>query len=122
MKPLLMDDKVNEVKRSKEALYFHQSSHRPPRSAVRLGDYKLIKYWSKDNKYEGTPKVQLFDLSNDLSEEKDLSKKNPEKTQELESLLSDFIMETKTVTNRRNIDGAFYRLMDDLGQQDEPDE
>lgn len=115
MKPLLLDEKVKEVKRSKKALYFHQSSHRPPRSAVRLGDYKLVKYWSRENKYEGTPKVQLFDLSNDLSEEIDLSKENPEKTQELENLLTDFIKETNTVTERRDIDGAFYRLLDDLG-------
>lgn len=115
MKFLLLDEKVTEVNRSKEALYFHQSSHRPSRSAVRLENYKLIKYWTKENKYKGTPKVQLFDLSNDLSEQKDLSKENPEKTQELESLLADFIKETKTVTERRDIRGAFYRLVDDIG-------
>ena len=114
VKPLLLDEKVKEVKRTKEAFYFHQSSHRPSRSAVRLGDYKLIKYWSKENKYKGTPKVQLFDLSNDLSEEKDLSKENPEKTQELENLLTDFIKEAKTVTKKRDIEGAYYRLLDDI--------
>lgn len=114
LKPLLMNENVKEVERSKDALYFHQSSHRPSRSAVRLGNYKLIKYWSKENKYKGTPKVQLFDLSNDLSEENDLSKENPEKTQELENLLTDFIKETKTVTERRDIRGAYYRLVDDI--------
>jgi arylsulfatase A len=114
MKSLLLDEKVTEVNRSKDALYFHQSSHRPSRSAVRLGNYKLIKYWSKENKYEGTPKVQLFDLSKDLSEKKDLSDLNPEKRQELEKLLEDFIKETNTVTIRRDIQGAYYRLMDDI--------
>lgn len=115
MKPLLLDQKVKEVKRSKKALYFHQSSHRPSRSAVRLGDYKLVKYWARENKYAGTPKVQLFDLSKDLGEQIDLSEENPEKTQELENLLNDFIKETKTITRKRDIDGAYYRLLDDLG-------
>ncbi|MFY0653196.1 MAG: sulfatase-like hydrolase/transferase [Cyclobacteriaceae bacterium] len=115
MKPLLLDETVEQVKRSKEALFFHQSSHRPPRSAVRLGNYKLVKYWGKENKYKGTPKVQLFDLSTDLSEQMDLAKENPEKTMELENLLIGFIEETKTVTVRREVENAVYRLLDDIG-------
>ena len=58
--------------------------------------------------------MQLFDLSKDLSEKKDLSDLNPEKRQELEKLLEDFIKETNTVTIRRDIQGAYYRLMDDI--------
>jgi arylsulfatase A-like enzyme len=115
LKGLLLDKKVEKIKRSKEALYFHQASHRPPRSAVRLGEYKLIKYWSKEGKYEGTPKVQLFNISTDLSEEIDLSEKNPGKTKELDNLLTAFIEETKTVTVRRDIESAVYRLLKDVG-------
>ncbi|MFY0650550.1 MAG: hypothetical protein JXQ96_00885 [Cyclobacteriaceae bacterium] len=73
------------------------TSHRPPRSAVRKGEYKLIKYWSKENKYKGTPKVQLFDIANDLSERKDLSKDQPEKTRELAALLYEFINESNSL-------------------------
>ncbi|MDP4679872.1 MAG: sulfatase [Cyclobacteriaceae bacterium] len=122
MKPLLLDSISEKVKRSKDALYFHQSSHRPSRSAVRLGDYKLVKYWSKESKYEDTPKVQLFDISKDLSEQKDLSKEKPSKTLELENLLSEFIKETKTVTTKRDIESGVYRLMDDLGMRGGSDE
>jgi len=122
LRPILMNQAEDKVSRTKDALYFHQSSHRPSRSAVRLGDYKLIKYWQKDGKYEGTPKVELFDLSTDLGETTDISKKDPAKTKELEILLLEFIKETNTVTEKRDIESAVYRLLDDLGQSDQPDE
>jgi arylsulfatase A-like enzyme len=118
LKALLLDSKITQVNRSREALFFHQASHRPPRSAVRLGDYKLIKYWEKEGKYKGTPKVELFDLSKDLEEASDLSQINPEKTAELEGLLTGFIKDAKTVTKRRNVESAVYRLLADLGKRD----
>ena len=82
----------------------------------------MVKYWSKESKYEDTPKVQLFDISKDLSEQKDLSKEKPSKTLELENLLSEFIKETKTVTTKRDIESGVYRLMDDLGMRGGSDE
>ncbi len=115
LKDLLLDEKVGSVQRSKEALYFHQASHRPPRSAVRLGDYKLIKYWSKEGKYEGTPKVELFNIAEDWQESFDLSSQNVQKAEELEQLLTDFIEETNTVTERRNMESAVYRLLSEIG-------
>ena len=50
--PLLLDENTQTVARNSEYLIFHQSSHRVPRSAIRKGDFKLIKYWSKENKYK----------------------------------------------------------------------
>jgi arylsulfatase A-like enzyme len=54
-----------------------------PGSAVRLGDYKLI-----DN-FE-TGRQELYDLSKDISEARDLSVSNPGKAKELFDLLNDW--------------------------------
>ncbi|UBM58703.1 sulfatase [Marinilongibacter aquaticus] len=115
--PILLDENVKKVNRHKEALFFHQASHRPPRSAVRLGDYKLIKYYTKENKFSSSPTLELYDLVNDLGETNDISKQNPEKTRELEKLLNDFITETKTTTEKRKIASGVYRLLDDMGKR-----
>ena len=112
---LLRDENITKINRSKEALYFHQGSHRTPRSAIRLGDYKLLKYYSKEGKYEGTPKVELFDLSKDLEEQNDLSSINIEKTKELEKMLAEFIQETNSCTIRRkSVESAVYRLLKEI--------
>jgi arylsulfatase A len=54
-----------------------------PGSAVRFGKYKLI-----DNFERG--RLELYDLSLDISETNDISKTNPEKTTELFNLLNDW--------------------------------
>jgi arylsulfatase A-like enzyme len=54
-----------------------------PGSAIRLGQYKLI-----DNFEKG--RQELYDLSVDLSETKDISAERPEKTSELFGLLKDW--------------------------------
>lgn len=115
--PVLLDGNVKKVKRNSESLIFHQASHRPPRSATRKGNFKLIKYWSKDKKYKNTPKVELYDLSNDLGETTNLAGKFPNKTKELETELLAFLKDVNAETGIRNIEGAFYRLLDDLGKR-----
>lgn len=115
MIPLLLDERINQVKRSKEALFFHQSSHRPPRSAVILDDFKLVKYWEEDKKYKGLAKVELFNIKEDLGETKEISKSNPIKTAELHRLLEDFAIETNTCVERRpEIESAVYRLLSEV--------
>ena len=60
------------------ALYWH-FPHRAPSGnsgAIRKGNFKLIEKFS-------TGEVELYDLSTDLGETKDLSKQLPEKTREL---------------------------------------
>jgi arylsulfatase A-like enzyme len=59
--------------------HYHGSTWRPGAS-IRDGDWKLIKFYD----YE---KVELYNLENDPSESKDLSKQNPDKTQKLENKL-----------------------------------
>ena len=52
-----------------------------PAAAVRLGDYKLVELYE-------TGKLELYNLKDDISESKDLSKTMPEKTKELYVLLN----------------------------------
>lgn len=113
--PLLLDENIETVERSSEYLIFHQSSHRKPRSAIRKGDFKLIKYWSKESKYQETPKIELFNIKDDLGETINLIDKNPEVAKELESKLNSFLEDVNAETGIRDIEGAYYRLMDDLG-------
>ncbi len=120
--PLLLDENVEQVKRNSEYLIFHQSSHRIPRSAIRKGDFKLIKYWSKENKYKNTPKVELFNLSEDLGETTNLLDQRPEIAQELEAELIRFLTQVKAETGVRDIEGAYYRLLKDMGQNADEDE
>jgi arylsulfatase A-like enzyme len=75
-----------------DAIYWHfphYSNHgnQSPGGAVRVGNYKLLEYFEN-----GT--VQLFDLDNDLGEQTDISKQNPETTQKLLKMLQDWRQET----------------------------
>jgi choline-sulfatase len=67
-----------EPPKNREPIYLEmtEDSHNPPRRAVIRGDYKLI--WSGP-----TDKFQLFKLSVDPGEEKDLSKSDPENLKEM---------------------------------------
>ncbi len=116
--PLLQSAKLTGIERNGKSLIFHQASHRVPRSAIRKGDYKLIKYWSKETKYKNTPKIELFNIADDLGETNDLSAKMPDLAEEMEAELNKFLEKVDAETGERNIEGAYYRLMDDLGKRD----
>lgn len=72
------------VKRKNDELIFHYfgKSH----TAIRIGDYKLIKFWN-------LKKTELYNLKDDLGELDDLSKKYPQKVQEMENELMKYIKE-----------------------------
>ena len=74
--PLLREPSA-ETDRS--ALYFHYPHYyatTTPVSAVRVGDWKLLRY------YEDT-RVELYNLADDVGERNDLSTKRPEMAQAL---------------------------------------
>lgn len=121
MVPLLLEER-EKVDRNSEYLIFHQASHRKPRSAIRKGDFKLIKYWSKETKYKNTPKVELFNIAQDRSESRNIIKKHPGIAKELEAELMRFLIQSNAETGKRDIDGAFYRLKDDLQASSEESE
>jgi len=77
--PLLRDPKAGSAR---EALFWHlpHYHHGTPASAVRRGDWKLIEFFEDGS-------LELYDLSRDIGESNNLSKKNPDKTAELHSVL-----------------------------------
>jgi len=89
--PVLRHGGVGEVKRARPYLIFHQAVDRNPQSALRSGDWKLVKTWK-------TGKLELFNLAKDLGEADDLAARLPEKTQELDRLLTGFLTEVKATT------------------------
>ena len=72
-------------KLDREAIFWHfphYSNHgmQSPGGAVRAGDFKLLEYFENNT-------VQLFNLREDLGEQHDLSRTDPEKVEELRVML-----------------------------------
>ncbi len=88
-----------EEKLQHSPLFFHyphfSNQMGRPSGAVRVGDYKLVE------SYE-TGKTELFNLSEDIAESKDLSKKLPAKTKELHALLVKWREEVNANMPERN--------------------
>lgn len=61
-----------------EVLYWRMGA----KSALRKGDWKIVR---ESGRRDGKPKVELYNLAEDLGEKNDLSQHRPEKLQELES-------------------------------------
>ncbi|MAK46376.1 MAG: arylsulfatase [Opitutae bacterium] len=76
--------------------HYHGSTWKPGAS-IRDGDWKLIKFYH----YE---KIELYNLKNDPSESKDLSKQNPKIAKELETKLVTWQKEMKAKFPRPNPD------------------
>lgn len=73
------------VQRGSEALVFHFPWYgNLPMSAIRLGDYKLIKNLN-------TSETRLFDVVKDIGEEQDLSRSMPEKAESLHNMLTQYL-------------------------------
>ncbi len=92
IKPL-MDGKTSIKER---ALYFHYpifggAGIGRPTSAIRDGDFKLIKYWDDGQ-------VLLFNLKNDISEQKDLSNLDVKKAKSLESKLDGYLKSVHAIS------------------------
>ncbi len=63
---------------------FHRYNDRYPHTAIRAGDYKLVKFWRED-------KLLLFNLKDDFRETRDLAQAHPEKAQELHKQLMNYL-------------------------------
>jgi arylsulfatase A-like enzyme len=85
-------------------LFWHSPTSRPystgdtDNSAVRIGNYKLLEWYNADH-------VELYDLSKDIGEENDLSKKMPEKTVEMLAVLHDWRKEINAHTRTQKWNG-----------------
>ncbi len=84
---------VGEVKRNQPFLVFHQAVGRKPQSAIRQGNYKLVKIWEEET-------TELYDLSKDVGEEMNLAKTMPGKKEALEKLLVAYLQQVGAETRR----------------------
>jgi arylsulfatase A-like enzyme len=112
---LLHNGGQGKVRRKHEALFFHQGARREPLSAIRKGNYKLVKHWLAEEpveglKYRGEKTLELYDLSKDLGENKDLSGKMPELTNALHDELMEFLKQAGAETEYTKRWDAFDRM------------
>ncbi len=81
---LLENGGRGSVQRPNPGLVFHRYNDGYPHTAIRVGDYKLVKFWRED-------KMLLFNLKDDFGETKDLTKAQPEIARELHKQLMDYL-------------------------------
>jgi arylsulfatase A-like enzyme len=88
-----------EKELTRNAIFWHYPHYRGndviPYSIIRKGNWKLIK------RYEGKT-YELFNLQEDLSEERDLSSELPEKVIELDNELTDWLIDVGAKLPKRN--------------------
>ena len=84
----LLDDGVGRVERPADALFHHRYASYL-HSSIRAGNYKLLKFWNDSTNHKAG--IELYDLSKDLEETKDLATRLPGKAKELEAMLVDYI-------------------------------
>ncbi|MFC1761289.1 sulfatase [Planctomycetota bacterium] len=99
----LLHGESEQVQRNNDFLVFHQAVTRKPQSAIRKGNYKLVKTWEED-------KIELFDLSKDLSEAQDLSGSLPEITESLHQELQTYLDEVNATTKKMGSKAEIYKL------------
>jgi arylsulfatase A-like enzyme len=77
-----------------------------PSGAVRAGDWKLVEYYD-------TPKAELYNLSSDPGEQKDLAGREPKRLASLRAKLASWRKEVGAQENRPNpdCDEALYRKL-----------
>ncbi len=81
---MLENEGRGSVHRPNPGLVFHRYNDSYPHTAIRVGDYKLVKFWRED-------KMLLFNLKDDLGETRDLAGAQPEKARELHKQLMDYL-------------------------------
>ena len=76
------------------------ASGQHPAVSVRRGDWKLIRFFAGND--DGSDKLELFNLKDDLGESHDLASQKPEIARELNHLIDGFLKETEAVIPRLN--------------------
>tara|TARA_Y100000813_G_scaffold169608_1_gene132153 strand:- start:2853 stop:4322 length:1470 start_codon:yes stop_codon:yes gene_type:complete len=88
---ILLNKNNKQIKRTVDGIFFHVPYRngialKRPHSAIRKGNYKLIKF--QDDK-----SILLFNLVKDKMEQINLVSKKPNKAKELENILDDYLVE-----------------------------
>jgi len=97
LRPLFEKGNRGRVERGTEGLIFHFPWYdNLPMSAIRLGDYKLVKDLN-------TGETRLFDVAGDIGENHDLSKVMPEVAEKLHAMLTDYLdaVDAETIGDMR---------------------
>ena len=81
------------VARQRPYLIFHQAVARRAQSAIRLGNWKLVKTWAAGQ-------LELFDLGKDVGETNDLAKQNPEQARKLDETMTRFLADVGAETRK----------------------
>jgi arylsulfatase A-like enzyme len=71
-----------------------------PGTWVRRGDWKLIRFFADND--DGSDRLELFNLKDDLGESKNLAGEKPELVRELNALITGFLRDTEAVIPIRN--------------------
>ncbi|MBI2477966.1 MAG: sulfatase-like hydrolase/transferase, partial [Planctomycetia bacterium] len=85
----------------------------PPAVSVHHGDWKLIRIFHGGE--NGTHRWKLFNLRDDVGEQHDLATKEPQRVNELDALIEQFLVDTKAVRPILNpsFDPTVYQLQDE---------
>jgi len=86
---LLENSGRGTVTRPSDGLVFHRYSPDYPHTAIRVGDYKLIKFWKSE-------KLLLFNLKDDIGETHNLVDAVPDKARELHQKLMNYLMSVRS--------------------------
>ena len=81
--------------RRQPVYWYHPHYSRRPGAAMRDENWKFIEFYDP-------PKIELYDLAEDIGEQKDLALKMPEKTEELRNNLQQWIEGTGTLMHTLN--------------------
>ncbi len=101
LKQMLLNGGRGEVKRNNPFFVFHQAVVRDAETSLILGNYKLVKTWGKN-------RLELFDISKDIGETKDLSKTMRDKAEELHSKMVGFLEEVGAETRKLGSKSEVY--------------
>lgn len=81
---LLENEGRGALRRPNPGLVFHRYHDNYPHTSIRVGDYKLVKFWKQEKRL-------LFNLKDDLGETKDLAQDEPEKVRKLHKQLMNYL-------------------------------
>jgi len=85
LRPLFENSGKGTVKRPVEGLVFHFPDFQGvSMSAIRIGDYKLLKDWE-------TFEIYLYNLAEDIEEKEDLKDKEPQRSEKLHQKLTNYL-------------------------------
>ena len=71
-----------------------------PSASVRKGDWKLIRFFADND--DGSDRLELYNLKDDIGESKNLAAAKPELVRELNELITGFLRDTEAVVSVRN--------------------